>query len=286
LIYAKEIEMTEEMQIGTKTWSWGTRTYIMGILNITPDSFSDGGRFNGQEVALEHASQMVAEGADIIDVGGESTRPGHTPVTAEEELARITPIIEVLSRETDVPISVDTYKAATAAAAIQAGAHMINDIWGLKADPEMAQVVAHYQVPVCLMHNRAQNHYDNLIEEIISDLADSIELALKAGVKDENIIIDPGLGFGKNWRQNFQVMSKLEQLSRLGYPVLLGPSRKLFTGKLLDLPVDQRLEGTLAATVVGITKGIDIVRVYDVRENKRAAVMADAMVRLAWIRSL
>lgn len=278
--------MTEGMQIGTQTWSWGTRTYIMGILNITPDSFSDGGRFNGLEAALEHARQMVAEGADIIDVGGESTRPGHIPVTAEEELARITPIIETLSRELSTPISVDTYKASTAAAAIQAGAHMINDIWGLKADPEMAQVVAHHQVPICLMHNRAQNHYDNLIEEIISDLAGSIELALRAGVKDENIIIDPGLGFGKNWRQNFQVMSKLEQLSRLGYPVLLGASRKLFTGKLLDLPVDQRLEGTLAATVVGITKGIDIVRVHDVRENKRAAVMADAMMRLSWIRSL
>jgi dihydropteroate synthase len=251
----------------------------MGILNVTPDSFSDGGRFFGHDAAIERARQMVDQGADIIDVGGESTRPGFEPVSAEQEMERIVPVIEKLARDMDIPISVDTYKARTAEAAIQAGAHMLNDIWGLKADLEMGSVAAQYQVPVCIMHNKVNAEYDNIIEDMIRELSESIEIALKAGVKDENIIIDPGIGFGKTWEHNLQVMRNLEQFKRLGYPVLLGTSRKSFIGKVLDLPVEERLEGTIATTVAGIMKGVDIVRVHDVLQNKRAAIMTDEMVR-------
>jgi dihydropteroate synthase len=251
----------------------------MGILNVTPDSFSDGGCFFDHDAAIERARQMTAEGADIIDIGGESTRPGFKPVPAEQEMERVIPVIEQLSRHTNVPISVDTYKAKTAEAAIRAGAHMLNDIWGLKADPEMGSVAARYGVPICIMHNKAKAEYDNIIEDMMREISESIEIALKAGVKDENIIIDPGIGFGKTWEHNLQVMRHLEQFKRLGYPILLGASRKSFIGKVLDLPVEERLEGTIAATVVGIMKGVDIVRIHDVYQNKRAAVMTDEMGR-------
>jgi len=251
----------------------------MGILNVTPDSFSDGGRFLDHDAAVGRARQMMAEGADIIDVGGESTRPGSTPVTAEQEMERVIPVIEYLSRNMDIPISVDTYRGNTAEAAIKAGAHMLNDVWGLKADPEMGRVAAQYRVPICIMHNKANTEYDNLIEDIIRELSQSIEMALKAGVKDENVIIDPGIGFGKTWEQNVQVMRHLEQFKQLGYPILLGTSRKSFIGRVLDLPVEERLEGTIATTVAGIMKGADIVRVHDVLQNRRAADMTDAVVR-------
>lgn len=271
--------MSERLYIGNSVWEWGSRTYIMGILNITPDSFSDGGCFFNSDNAVRHALQMVEEGADIIDVGGESTRPGHTPVSARQEIERVVPVIERLAKELSVPISVDTYKAETAEAALKAGAHMLNDIWGLKADPDMGPLAAQYDVPVCIMHNRDNSEYSNLMENILGDLSESIDIAKKSGVKDENIIIDPGIGFGKTWEQNIEVMRHLEDFKRLGYPVLLGTSRKSFIGKVLDLNVEERLEGTLATTVTGIIKGTDIVRVHDVLQNKRAAVMTDRMVR-------
>ncbi len=271
--------MTNQLHIGKEAWKWGERTYIMGILNVTPDSFSDGGRYNEKTAALEHAEQLVNEGADIIDIGGESTRPGATVVTIEEEIARVTPIIACLSKHITVPISIDTYHARTAEEALKAGAHMLNDVWGLKADPEMASVAAQYKVPICIMHNKEQADYDDLIEDMKRELTESIEIALKAGIDDEKIILDPGIGFGKTWEHNVLVMRHLEEFRQMGYPVLLGTSRKSFIGMVLDLPVEERLEGTIATTVTGIIKGIDIVRVHDVKENKRAAKMTDKMVR-------
>lgn len=263
-----------------KTFEWGKRTYIMGILNVTPDSFSDGGRYSNREVAAEHALQMERDGADIIDIGGESTRPGTTvPLPEAQEIERIIPVIERLSRQSTIPISVDTYKAKTAELAVQAGAHMINDVWGLKKDPEMARVVASCKVPVCLMHNRSNTDYDNLIKDMLLDLEASIEIALKAGVRDEHIILDPGIGFAKTAEQNLLVMRNLEMFKTLGYPILLGASRKSFIGKALGLEVQDRLEGTLAVTSIGAMKGVDIVRVHDVLQNARVAMMTDRIVR-------
>jgi dihydropteroate synthase len=267
------------MLIGDKEWQWGKRTYIMGILNVTPDSFSDGGHFYDVDSAVAHARQMVEEGADIIDVGGESTRPGFKPVSADEEINRVVPVVQRLAQELDIPISIDTYKAKTAIAAIEAGADMINDIWGFKADMDMAAVAAKYKVPICLMHNKNEAVYNNLIEDVLTELKQSIDIALNAGVEAGNIIVDPGIGFGKTWEHNLAIMRHLEEFKRLDYPILLGTSRKSFIGRVLDLPVDDRLEGTLATTVVGIVKGVDIVRVHDVKPNKRVAVMTDAMVR-------
>lgn len=272
--------MTDKLNIANKVWEWGKRTYIMGILNVTPDSFSDGGRYFHIDPALKHAAQMAEEGADIIDVGGEATRPGFAvPISAEEEIQRVIPVIQRLSKEIDLPISVDTYKAKTAELAVEAGAHMINDIWGLKKDPEMADAAASCKVPVCIMHNRTNTEYDNLMEDIMFELGESIELALKAGIKDENIILDPGIGFGKTWEQNLMVMRNLNILKKLGYPILLGASRKNFIGKTLGLEVNDRLEGTLAVTSIGVMKGADIVRVHDVLQNARAATMTDSIVR-------
>ncbi len=272
--------MTDRLNIADRVWKWGKRTYIMGILNVTPDSFSDGGNYFDMDSALKHAAQMEEEGANIIDVGGEATKPGFAvPVSAEEEIRRVIPVIQRLSQESALPISVDTYKAKTAALAVEAGAHMINDIWGLKKDPEMADVAASCKVPVCIMHNRTNTDYDNLMEDILSELGESIELAVKAGVKDENIILDPGIGFGKTWEQNLTVMRNMDMLKKLGYPILLGASRKSFIGKTLGVEVNDRLEGTLAVTSVGIIRGADIVRVHDVLQNARVAAMTDSMVR-------
>lgn len=271
--------MHKSMLIGDKEWQWGKRTYIMGILNVTPDSFSDGGHFYDVDSAVAHARQMVEEGADIIDVGGESTRPGFKPVSADEEINRVVPVVQRLAQELDIPISIDTYKAKTAIAAIEAGADMINDIWGFKADMDMAAVAAKYKVPICLMHNKNEAVYNNLIEDVLTELKQSLDIALNAGVEAGNIIVDPGIGFGKTWEHNLAIMRHLEEFKRLDYPILLGTSRKSFIGRVLDLPVDDRLEGTLATTVVGIVKGVDIVRVHDVKPNKRVAVMTDAMVR-------
>ena len=271
--------MEKKLKIAACEWEWGKQTYIMGILNVTPDSFSDGGRFFNTDTALRHAAGLAEDGAHIIDVGGESTRPGFLPVAEEEELRRVIPVIERLAAEITLPISVDTYKAKTAELAVKAGAHMINDIWGLKKDPEMAPTAASLRVPVCIMHNRSHTEYKNVMEDILAELGESIELALKAGIKDENIILDPGIGFGKTWQQSLAVMRNLEMLKTLGYPVLLGASRKSFIGKTLGLEANDRLEGTLAVTSIGIMKGADIVRVHDVRENARAARMTDSIVR-------
>ena len=269
------------LNIGNSVWEWGKRTYTMGILNITPDSFSDGGNFLNQDAALKQAVRMAEEGADIIDVGGESTRPGSAPVSNEEEIQRVISIIQLLKRELNIPISIDTYRAKTAEAAIKAGAHMINDIWGLKYDSEMAAVVAAYGVPVCIMHNRTTGtKYQNLIEDILRDLEESVKIAHKAGIKDENILIDPGIGFAKTGEQNLQVIRQLDVFRSLGYPILLGASRKSFIGKILGLEVQERLEGTLAITAAGIMKGADVMRVHDVLENARVAKIIDSLVRI------
>jgi dihydropteroate synthase len=268
------------MKIGTKEFKIGERTYIMGILNFTPDSFSDGGKFDNIDAAVEHVKEMIEAGADIIDIGGESTRPNHTPVEEAEEISRVVPIIKAIREKFDVPISIDTYKAKVAEKAIEAGANLINDVWGFKKDKEMGKVAAKYNVPCCLMHNRENEDYKDLIEDILEDLRESIKIAKDAGVKDENIILDPGIGFAKSHEQNLETMNKLERLRELGYPVLLGTSRKRMIGFTLDLPVEERVEGTVATTVVGIMKdACDFVRVHDVLENSRAAKMTDAIVR-------
>ncbi|KXG45106.1 dihydropteroate synthase [Tepidibacillus decaturensis] len=256
----------------------GRHTLVMGILNVTPDSFSDGGKYNQLAIALEHAKKMIADGADIIDVGGESTRPGHQEISVEEELERVIPVIRALAKEIKVPISVDTYKAEVAQQAIEAGAHIINDVWGFKKDPNMAKVVAEYQVPVILMHNRMNMEYDSLMDDIIADLRESIQIAITAGVKADQIILDPGIGFAKTYQDNLQVMNRLDEIVALGYPVLLGTSRKSIIGNTLHLPVDERLEGTAATVAMGIVKGCKIMRVHDVKEMKRVCKMMDAMI--------
>jgi dihydropteroate synthase len=271
--------MSKVMKIGNSDFEIGKRTYIMGILNVTPDSFSDGGRFNDIGAAIEHAKRMVSEGADIIDIGGESTRPGHNAVSEEEEINRVIPIVKALSEVLTVPISVDTYKSKVAELAIGAGAAMINDVWGFKKDSQIAKVAAKYNVPCCLMHNRNNRNYNNLMVDILGDLKESIGIALEAGVKSENIIIDPGIGFAKGYDDNIKTMKNLEKLNSLGYPVLLGTSRKSMVGMALDLPASERLCGTLATTAIGIMKGCEFIRVHDIKENRRVCAMTDAIYR-------
>ncbi len=257
----------------------GERTLIMGILNVTPDSFSDGGRYVDPEKAVERAREMVAQGADIIDVGAESTRPGHTPVGAEEELRRLTPVVRRLVRELDVPISVDTMKARVAKAMLEEGVHIINDVWGLQRDPDMARVAAEYNTPVVVMHNKEKAVYKSLMGEILSFFRKSFEIAVRAGLREENLVIDPGFGFGKTAEQNLVVLGRLGELKVLGRPILLGTSRKSTIGKVLDLPVEERVEGTAATVAVGIVNGANIVRVHDVKEMTRVARMTDAILR-------
>lgn len=268
-----------ELKCREKSLTLGERTLIMGILNVTPDSFSDGGRFNRIDVALEHAHRMVDEGADIIDIGAESTRPTATKISAEEEMDRLLPILERLVHELSVPISVDTYKAATAREALKMGAHIINDVWGFQAEPELARVAAEYDVPVVVMHNQDGTNYQDLMGDIISFLRESIAIGEQAGIAPGNIIVDPGIGFGKDTNQNLEVMKRLGELRSLGKPILLGTSRKSMIGNTLRLPVEERVEGTAATVAVGIMKGVDIVRVHDVKQMVRVARMTDAMVR-------
>ncbi|MCL6585025.1 MAG: dihydropteroate synthase [Anoxybacillus sp.] len=270
--------MVKVISCGRYTLNTQQKTIIMGILNVTPDSFSDGGKFNAIERAVEHAKQLVAEGADIIDIGGESTRPGAERVPVEEELQRVIPVIKAVASEVSVPISIDTYKAEVAKQAIEAGAHMINDVWGAKADRKMAEVAAHYRVPIILMHNRPKPDYQHLIPDMIADLLESVEIVKKAGVKEEAIILDPGIGFAKTAEHNLQVMRHLEEFTKLGYPLLLGTSRKSFIGQVLDLPVNERVEGTGATVCLGIAKGVHIVRVHDVLPMARMVKMMDAML--------
>ncbi|TDA70749.1 MAG: dihydropteroate synthase [Clostridia bacterium] len=251
----------------------------MGILNVTPDSFSDGGRYFGAGRAREHAWEMVEQGADIIDIGGESTRPGAVSVGAAEELRRLMPVLESLVAEDfPVPISVDTYRAETAREALACGAHMLNDIWGLKADPELAAVAAAYRAPVILMHNQHGTEYRDLMEDVRASLRRSVELAVERGVPREQVVIDPGIGFGKDTAQNLKVLKHLRQLQVLGRPILLGTSRKSVIGNTLGLPVDERLEGTAATVAWGIAQGADIVRVHEVKEMVRVARMMDAII--------
>lgn len=266
------------MKIGNKEFKLGERTYVMGILNVTPDSFSDGGKFNETYLAVQRVKEMIEEGADIIDVGGESTRPDFEAVGVEEEIKRVVPIIKAIKAEFDIPVSIDTYKAATAEAAINAGADIINDVWGFKKDSDMASVAAKHGVPCILMHNRESKPYENLMEEVKEDILESVKIALDAGVKKENIILDPGIGFAKTYEENLIVMKNLKEIKDLGYPVLLGTSRKSMIGNTLNLPVDQRVEGTLATTVMGIMAGCEFIRIHDVRENKRVCVMTDKIL--------
>lgn len=266
------------MKIGTKEFDFNNRTYVMGILNLTPDSFSDGGRWNTPEAACAHAQQMILEGADVIDVGGESTRPGHTQISEEEEIQRIVPVIELLKKRFDVPISVDTYKSRVAEAAISAGADMVNDIWGLKYDPRMAGVIKDAGVSCCLMHNRAEQQYEHFMQDVISDLRETIALAGQAGIGADKILLDPGVGFGKTYAHNLEVIRELGQLRSLGYPLLLGTSRKSVIGLTLDLPADERVEGTLVTTVFAVLARCAFVRVHDIKENVRAIRMAEAVL--------
>lgn len=267
------------MIIGNKTFHVEENAYIMGILNVTPDSFSDGGNWTDLDLALERAEQMIKEGADIIDIGGESTRPGFEPVSAEEEMERVLPVVEKIKRYFEIPISLDTSKSKVAAAGIRAGADLINDIWGLKHDPELATLIGDEGVACCLMHNRHQKSYDNFLEDVLDDLDETMDIAFWAGIRPDKIIIDPGIGFAKTTEQNLLVLNQLELFSKWDVPLLLGTSRKSVIGNTLNLPVDQRLEGTLATTVLGRMKGASFFRVHDVKENKRALMMAEAILK-------
>jgi len=297
----------QPLKINNQILAWGERTYVMGILNATSDSFSGDGLLPSPPTplpqgegdiatALAQAQSFVDAGADILDVGGESTRPGSEPVNADDEMARVIPIIREISRQLpETLISVDTYKASVAKAALEAGAHIVNDVWALRADPELASVVAAAGCPVILMHNRsnpasvevreqlgkayAGAEYDDLLEDVKRELLESVEWAKQAGVADEAIILDPGIGFGKTIAQNLEMNDRLDDIRALGYPVLLGPSRRSFIGYTLDLPADQRVEGTAAAVAIGIARGADIIRVHDVKEMVRIARMTDAIVR-------
>lgn len=266
------------MKIGNREFQKAGHTYVMGILNVTPDSFSDGGKWNDRDRALKHVEEMLAEGMDIVDIGGESTRPGYTMLPDEEEISRVAPIIEAVKANFDVPVSLDTYKSQVALAGIQAGADLINDIWGLKYDDKIAGVIAESGLPCCLMHNRKAADYQNFMQDVAADLAETLQLAEKAGIADDRIILDPGVGFGKTYENNLEIINCLEELHMFGYPILLGCSRKSVVGLTLDLPADQRIEGTLVTTVMGVIKGCRFVRVHDVKENVRAIRMTEAIL--------
>ncbi|MCR6515068.1 dihydropteroate synthase [Clostridium sp. LY3-2] len=268
------------MKIGNKEFDLNKRTYVMGILNATPDSFSDGGNYNEVDEAIKRVSEMIKEGADIIDVGGESTRPNAEYVSEEEEIKRVVPIIKAIKENFDIPVSIDTYKSKTAEAALKAGADIVNDVWGFKYDKDMAKVCKKFKAKCILMHNRKEEGYKNLMKDVKFDLIESINIALENGVLKEDIILDPGIGFKKTYEENLKVMNNLEEIKALGYPVLLGTSRKSMIGLALDLPTDERVEGTIATTVIGIQKGCEFVRVHDVLENKRACLMTDAILRV------
>ncbi|MFE5431466.1 dihydropteroate synthase [Peribacillus simplex] len=267
-----------KIKCGSFDLDYSNKTLIMGILNVTPDSFSDGGKYNRIDAALKHAERMVNYGADILDVGGESTRPNYERITDEEEIERVAPIIEAISRNIEVPISVDTYKSRVAEAAVKAGAHILNDIWGGKADSLMSKVAAEYKVPIILMHNRDNMSYGHFVRDVLQDLFESIMLVKDAGVKDENIILDPGIGFAKDLKLNLEMMRNLDKLVSLGYPVLLATSRKSMIGHVLDLPPSERMEGTAATICHGIQQGCQMVRVHDVKEMARTAKMMDALL--------
>lgn len=267
------------MKIGSREFDIKNHTYIMGILNVTPDSFSDGGKYNRLDDALFHVEEMLKAGMDILDIGGESTRPGYTLIDETEEIERVVPMIERVKRRFDVPVSLDTYKMGVAEEGLKAGADLINDIWGLKYDKKMAEVIAEKNVPCVLMHNRKEPDYKNFLEDVKADLGESIEIAKKAGISEDKIILDPGVGFGKTYEHNLQIIKSLEFLRELGYPLLLGTSRKSVIGLTLDLPAGERVEGTIVTTVFGVISGCAFVRVHDVKENMRAVKMAEAILK-------
>lgn len=266
------------MIIGNRKFDTENHTYIMGILNVTPDSFSDGGQFNSLDAALVHTAEMIHQGADIIDIGGESTRPGHQKISDSEEIDRITPIITAVKSRFDIPISIDTYKGPVAEAALQAGADLVNDIWGFKADPTIAKITAAHGAACCLMHNRHKAEYKDFLKDMVTDLLESVTLAQAAGIPKTNIMVDPGVGFGKTQDQNLAAINHLDALKVLGLPILLGTSRKSVIGNTLHLPSDERVEGTLATTVIGLLRGCAFVRVHDVLENKRIIQMTQAIL--------
>ena len=266
------------MQIGGRVFDTKNRCYIMGILNVTPDSFSDGGQWEATDAALRHAESMINDGADIIDVGGESTRPGYKSISGQAEIDRTAPVIEALHKHFDIPISIDTYKSGVAEAAVHAGAVMVNDIWGLKHDPKMARLIADSGAACCLMHNRMDLDYGDFISDLLSDLRESTEIAARAGIPNGKIILDPGVGFAKTYDMDLEVINRVDIISGLGYPVMLGASRKRVVGTTLGLPVSERLEGSLATTVVAVMRGCSFVRVHDVKESKRAIKMTEALI--------
>ena len=266
------------MIIGNRVFDAEHRTYIMGILNVTPDSFSDGGKFNQMDAALYHAEEMIRDGADIVDVGGESTRPGHTVISDDEEISRVAPVIEAIKSRFDIPVSIDTYKGKVTEAALKAGADLVNDIWGFKHDHRVAELTAQYGVACCLMHNRTEPIYQDYLKDVVADLKECVRIAKEAGISDDKIILDPGVGFGKTYQMNLEIINHVEVLHSLGFPILLGTSRKSVIGQTLNLPTDQRVEGTLATTVLGVMKGCAFVRVHDVKENKRVIQMTEAIM--------
>ena len=266
------------MIIGNTTFD-EDKTYVCGILNVTPDSFSDGGKFNKLDAALYHAEEMIEEGAMLIDIGGESTRPGYTMIRDEEEIERVVPVIEALKSRFDVPLSLDTYKSKVAKVGIESGIDLINDIWGLKYDKSMAKVVADSGLPICIMHNRDNTDYTDFMTDVVSDLKESVDMAITAGIERDKLILDPGVGFAKNLEQNIIVMKELERLNCFKLPILLGTSRKSVIGLTLDLPKDERVEGTLVTTVLAVIKGCMFGRVHDVKENVRTIKMAEALFK-------
>lgn len=269
------------MRIGNREFVRQGHTYVMGILNVTPDSFSDGGKYQKLDQALYHVEEMIREGLDIVDIGGESSRPGYIPVSVEEETNRVAPVIEAVKERFDIPVSLDTCKSGVARAGIAAGADLINDIWGFKYDPVLAGVAAETNSACCLMHNRREAVYGHYMEEVLEDLKESLAIARKAGVADERIILDPGVGFGKTYENNLEIIDRMEMLHCLGYPILIGTSRKSVIGNALDLPKEERVEGTIVTTVYAVLKGAMFVRVHDVKENVRAVRMAEA-IRDGW----
>ena len=267
------------MIIGNREFDTDRHTYIMGILNVTPDSFSDGGRYQTMDDALSHAEKMIKDGADILDVGGESTRPGHTQITEDEEISRTAPVIEKLKQEFDIPVYIDTYKSSLDEASLLAGADLVNDIWGLKYDSRMAPLIARHGAACCLMHNRSEAVYQDFISDFMEDMRDCIRLARDASIADDKIILDPGVGFGKTYEMNLEIIREVGRMQELGFPVLLGTSRKSVIGLTLDLPAGQREEGTLATTVYGMLNGCSFVRVHDVAANQRAIRMTEAVLQ-------
>ncbi len=267
------------MKIGSREFDTLHNTYIMAILNVTPDSFSDGGKWDRLDKALRHVEEMIGEGADIIDVGGESTRPGHVKISEEEEIDRVVPVIRAIRQRFNIPLSIDTYKAPVARAALEEGADLVNDIWGFQYDAGMAPLVAAYHASCCLMHNKAEAVYNNFFEDMLQETAACALTALDAGVDKDQIILDPGIGFGKDYQMNLKTIKEMERFHQLGYPMLLGTSRKSVIGLTLDLTTDQRVEGTLATTVMAVQKGYAFVRVHDVKENLRVIKMTQAILQ-------